>query len=532
MVLDSGQSGKKRGGLVWRLLGLNALLSLGVGASLAGQGQQAPVRLVATGHRMGTLGPCGCPTVPRGGMDRLIEWATQSRGRGELLLWVDSGNNLFPLEQLIPDLATSWRERALLMADGFRELGIRVSALGAKDVGAGTEFLKEWAKRAGLEWVAANLPAHPGGLWKRWVKVELGGDVWGVTGLAGAVFPGAEGTRWPLEDTETALGTVFAEMSSHGVRNTLLLSPLDLKENQHLATRFKPTLLVGSSEDMLDAPIGTDAHWLLQERREGQSVFVYSRGSQPEEIWMDARWDPKTPSARAYRRRMDALVREQGRRLGSVGPKSSGAKVQKPNPKSAFVANPYVCKKCHEPQYRAWEKTKHASAYLVLYAKGQHLDPECVACHSLGLNEPGGFTSVADPLLLEGAPDRKSGEKPLIASVLEKVFQDDGDAGALDSREDPRRYEKLKARYHQEMDSYAAKPGWKHVYAGVQCEHCHGNRADHVATRTKGLSGRRGAKVKATICLECHNDLRDPAFSFSVKQPQISCTRPLNPSPK
>ena len=195
----------------------------------------------------------------------------------------------------------------------------------------------------------------------------------------------------------------------------------------------------------------------------------------------------------------------------------------------AYIANPYQCKSCHQAQYDFWNKTHHSSAYLVLYAKQQHLDPECVACHSVGFGEKNGFTKTADALLLKGAPSRKSGEKPMIELVLETAFKGEKDPKeekeilALDSRVQPDRYAKLKSAFHQKLDTVQEKPGWDKVYAGVQCENCHGNRADHV------LKGPHKSKikqpVKAALCIGCHDSMRDPGFSFAAKRALVACPK-------
>lgn len=69
------------------------------------------------------------------------------------------------------------------------------------------------------------------------------------------------------------------------------------------------------------------------------------------------------------------------------------------------------CKKCHLPEYKDWEKTRHGTAIDTLKpgnkaeAKTKHnLDPAkdytkdatCVACHSVGLGKPGGYQIPGD----------------------------------------------------------------------------------------------------------------------------------------
>jgi len=49
------------------------------------------------------------------------------------------------------------------------------------------------------------------------------------------------------------------------------------------------------------------------------------------------------------------------------------------------------CLRCHRPQFRKWITTEHARALRSLEEDGTDRDPECVACHAIGLEYVGGF---------------------------------------------------------------------------------------------------------------------------------------------
>ena len=54
------------------------------------------------------------------------------------------------------------------------------------------------------------------------------------------------------------------------------------------------------------------------------------------------------------------------------------------------------CKACYESAYDKWRKTGqtgHAKAYATLEEKGSQYDPECIACHVIGLDYDSGFVS-------------------------------------------------------------------------------------------------------------------------------------------
>lgn len=530
MLLESTPSSKERGlvqarydaqpeaGLLPRalLVVMNCLFLAPMSALAA----ENPVSLIATGNRLGNLGPCGCPTDPKGGLDRLTEWKSVAKTSG---LWVDSGQNLFPFEELNPELATEWKAKADVMERAFRQLGVQFGLPAANDFAAGKDFLKSWYQNAGVQAVAANLIAKDANpFWARWKewKNPAGSERWAITGVIAVDSDAAEIRKWAeVVDFEAALSTVMAEIRAAGIKNIIVLSSMPSDANSKIAEKEKPRFIVTSSLDISDKPARLHSTWMIQNRREAQSVFHSSvEGSQEtvQETLLSEKWAPKSASAVTVRGWVEQLQR--GNRVVAVKKAEKAAKPAK----GEYVANPYLCKSCHLPQYEFWEKTQHSSAYLALFSKNQHFDAECVGCHSVGFQEKAGFSSIADPLVVKGVAPRKAGEKPVLESVLEAVFKEDGNETALDSRTQPERFAKLKARYHAEMDARAVNPGWSKVYIGVSCENCHGNRHAHFASAVKK---RTGHKITATTCLRCHTTQRDPEFAFKTDLPKVACPR-------
>jgi hypothetical protein len=52
------------------------------------------------------------------------------------------------------------------------------------------------------------------------------------------------------------------------------------------------------------------------------------------------------------------------------------------------------CAECHQPYQESWKRTRHAGAFDSLITAGKSNDPECIACHSVGFGEKGGFFSI------------------------------------------------------------------------------------------------------------------------------------------
>ena len=73
---------------------------------------------------------------------------------------------------------------------------------------------------------------------------------------------------------------------------------------------------------------------------------------------------------------------------------------------NAFVGSE-ECSSCHEAEYKIWEKTAHSHAMKTLHQEilgktGRQFDPECVACHSVGMKFESGYLSMADTDYLAG----------------------------------------------------------------------------------------------------------------------------------
>jgi peroxiredoxin len=60
-----------------------------------------------------------------------------------------------------------------------------------------------------------------------------------------------------------------------------------------------------------------------------------------------------------------------------------------------------ACGVCHPREHETWQFTRHAAAFDSLVKHGQENNPECVRCHVVGYQEPGGFVSSLETTELE-----------------------------------------------------------------------------------------------------------------------------------
>jgi len=53
-----------------------------------------------------------------------------------------------------------------------------------------------------------------------------------------------------------------------------------------------------------------------------------------------------------------------------------------------------ACKVCHAHAYSTWERSQHAKAFSALEHANKSFDPNCLQCHVVGFNKPGGFVDM------------------------------------------------------------------------------------------------------------------------------------------
>jgi len=60
-----------------------------------------------------------------------------------------------------------------------------------------------------------------------------------------------------------------------------------------------------------------------------------------------------------------------------------------------------VCGVCHEKEYATWQYTAHATAFDTLVAHTANRRTDCIGCHVVGFEEPGGYNFQRQPVHLE-----------------------------------------------------------------------------------------------------------------------------------
>ena len=454
-------------------------LVLAFGVSLAAVAADPQAIFTVLGDRRGEVIPCGCPRIQLGGLDRLVAYC-DAQPKASARFVIDTGNTFFSLPELPQSRHAQENLKADLIADAYKLLAVDLLVPGRRDMALGPERLQALAKRASVDLVATDWETADGKpLFTRSKILERVGKKFGFVSI--------------VRDALAPVENEIERLRKHPVDAVILIAQGgDLESARSL-----------NVDVVLTPP---------QEEGKGLANILWDSASKKivrEEVALGPEWQKPGRFAKAQSKYLESIR--------SLAVDKSGAFVVRP--KGAFVAQAGVCRQCHEKQTAFWESTKHASAYLVLFSKNQHFDPECIGCHSVGYRDAAGFSDIASPIRLVGQPPRKKGEIPFVETFMKEVFEGDK-GGALDSRVQPERYASLKAKYHAKIRDWQTKGQLDSLHMGVQCEHCHGNRDGHPGPQFKKVG-----KVRAASCTKCHQPPHDNAFNFAKKVKQVACPR-------
>ncbi len=438
-----------------------------------------------TGELRGEVEPCGCPTVPYGGLARRERLLEQLR-RDDLPVFVlDAGSMLVKGQNSRDQLRRPERARFLLQS--MHALGLDAWAPSPVDLQpGGVEFL-EGSGALSANWTdTSGTPLLPASR-----ILERGGVRLGVLGLS-------EAGNQPVRD---AIATLKAEMEGKEVDAWVLLSNV-LPPQRRLVAEGVPGLgaVLSVRGDSTDAPVLGSGAPILEVPDRGRYVSVlrvvsgatpgpwdieeegdWARYATTRRLSLDAQGANKADFERRLREQQ-ALLHSQipGRAVAvpytvALGSELDGettlrsaiddfkeqaqvaaaraAKKEAPERPYQTAAG---CMQCHQDRFAAWTFDPHAKAWDALLVREAEGNPECLPCHSTGYGEPGGFG--------------------------EATF-------ANTSR-----------------------------YKAVQCEACHGAMGAHPE------DGKAHPPPSEGQCISCHDAANSPSFDISVYLRRISCT--------
>ena len=187
-------------------------------------------------------------------------------------------------------------------------------------------------------------------------------------------------------------------------------------------------------------------------------------------IWRAVRLDEAYPEDEAFTKVLGALNADIDKLNRNTDFELIPAKEGEP-----FYVGNAQCKTCHADAYAFWKTTNHAHALETLQKVNKDFNQDCIGCHVVGYNKPGG-------------------------SVLGKLSYKATLDGGLEIEKD---------------------------LADVGCENCHGPGSKHVEAAMFGKHGKPGNFIKnlgineQTCMASCHVQEHSPRFNYDVYRAQI-----------
>ncbi len=412
------------------------------------------VAIVHTANIRGEVEPCGCGGSHAGGIHRRWNWL-EREVPGERL-WLDSGDLLTEWAALPPSLSAQIRFKAEILVEAMSEMGLDAMVPGEQDFGLGLAELERLRAKARFHVLAANLYRRDTGerAFEPYAVFVKRGRRIGVIGLYDKDLVVPEGLE--ARDPIAAAREAVAELRERA-DVVIALTHLGLQKDRALAAEVPgiDAIFGGHTTYIFDHPLREGGALIFQSGYRGQHGVCFVEGANRVAL-LDSKYNSPVESPNPMDRRVEAYRRDVPRLTGSgtlaVSPPS-------PGPLTTFPR----CAECHEAQYEFWRGTPHARAFETLVKAGKHGDRECLRCHTLGMDEDGGWKR-ADALVVgtSGSPI---------------------DAGSFAST--------LPGRGAREMSQVAR------AYVNVQCESCHGVGAGHPSQRRLG-------SVQPDRCLRCH----------------------------
>lgn len=478
----------------------------------------------------GETHPCGCRNFPLGGLPQIAGLFANISKDSEIL-YVDTGDTFFPSSVVPKTMKESLTFAAENLARGLEQVGLQYFVPGDQDFAMGIEFLRDLALKSKFDFLISNLKNESLLKHKRYAIIERGQTKIFLIGLVDPEAMLGEAADYFVKPEE-ALPRVVDEITGFGYNKTnpyhrlIVLSHAGIEPDANLAKSYP----------YIDWIIGAHSQSFLrfsQDEGNVKIVQVLSKNHYIGDISIDTNSKKQTDTYK-----IDEIRDELERNLN-------------PNPMRAFIddhkmkmndlqlkeqaqmggltAHPNIqkyktaasCITCHKPQGDFWQETAHSIAYTTLINVKEPNNLTCVQCHSLGLNDPKGFSTTKDMVSFK--------KKPLI-DYWDEVQKIGTNIPSVRSAT-PAQRKNISVQWF----AIDKKNQVTHNFANVQCLNCHTQEDTHPKnTEPKKTLETRNTQIK-NKCLSCHTVEQSPewyetplkinATKFDERYKKVSCPK-------
>lgn len=432
-------------------------------------------KIVYSANVDGEIEPCGCRTNPTGGIHRRFNFLEQKADGSRLM--VDSGDLFYQSMPVPPFLEKQWNYQARVLLKAYNRFGIDAMAPGELDFAAGLPQFEKLLKEAKFKMLSANLYRKSTGklLLEPSMIVTRSGKKVALFGVIDETFPLPD--ELEARDHVEAARKAVAELRKKA-DVVIALTHIGIEKDMQLAKKVSGIDLIfgAHTQSFLIEPEKVGDTLIFQPSFRGQHVGIFA-GGESKMFQIDDRFDSKEDKLNP----MDLLLKESKVEIARINKEAEAELMNDMNglkPKAIKKVAEFQtftqCAQCHDAQYDFHKNTPHMKAFETLVKAKQSANLDCLKCHTVGMQQPGGWKSVNN--LVQNA------------------------AGKAISAEDF-------AKSFQNMDMPSLSKVSK-AYVNVQCETCHGAGGGHPVGEPSNVK----RAVTVSTCLQCHTNDRAPGW--------------------
>jgi len=349
------------------------------------------ILIIYSGNSLGELKPCGCAREEdQGGIERRMGYLQGVRAESKNVLLLDTGDNF-------KEPTRQGKVKAKYLLQAMREMEYDAVMLGDHDFVYGNPFLKE---QKDIPWILSNIESNTWPISKMRVRTFNNGLKAGLIAVADPdLLYGSRHARTTTTNATETVKSLLRQLKAETAPDlVVLLTHMERKKAlQFLDVEGVDVIVNGHIEkdtDLIDMePVRKKGKIFVQPGPRGQkmgelSVTIDSQGNKSFEQKMvplgsKISLDP-------------GMVQLYDKYNKEVEDMFFASLTGRKGKKKKVFASEKACKTCHPKIHQTWENSRHGNAYATLRRINKAFDPECLVCHVVGLNEPGGFISEID----------------------------------------------------------------------------------------------------------------------------------------
>ncbi len=452
--------------------------------------------LFITSDLRGSLAPCGCSQLMRGGVAKIaaqLDAERASAATHKAVFYIDSGNTFFAQPHVPAEAMPQHTLQALAMSKALNAMSVNVHGSGSLDEVLGTSFRETidgkkllpdefTLLREAAQTIAVLSASSAESMRKQARSARAQGAVF-VLALIGDRFESTLQslesaseidlivTRAPLDELQgehnRSAGTKTRVVQLQTKGRSILRVDLNIPNANRLRwekgnsetereidaiDRRIEILRAAVNEPMLSTELKAMRMSKVEELLARRQHLIDRPIDRPaSENWAALQFIP-IEATLPKSTRVAEIEADFDRQVGQLNlrwAQAHGTQCEPPsNEVPGYVGNE-PCAQCHVAEAAFWSKTKHAQAYEDLSSVGKQYHLDCVSCHVTGWKQPGGVCRIDV--------------------------------------------------------TYARR--------GVGCESCHGPGFSHVAKPEKSTILR---KPSESTCIACHDKTNSPHFSYAT----------------